>query len=115
VKRALAFAAACLTVIGATFVLLWFVFGSPNDRRAVALGAGVSFVVQLAAFGAALSLADTNIMAGWGLGVAVRILALAVYAFVAVPQLGLPATAALVSVALYLFLSTLVEPFFLKP
>jgi hypothetical protein len=115
VKRALAFAAACLTVIGATFVLLWFAFRSPNERRAVAVGAGLSFVVQLAAFGAALSLARTNIMAGWGLGVAIRIMALAAYAWIAVPQLGLPMTAALVSVALYLFLSTLVEPFFLKP
>jgi len=54
-------------------------------------------------------------MAGWGLGVAIRIMALAAYAWIAVPQLGLPMTAALVSVALYLFLSTLVEPFFLKP
>ena len=114
-KRTISFAAACLTVIGATSVLLWFAFRSPNDRRAVAMGAGVAFVVQLAAFGVALSFARTNIMAGWGLGVVVRVLALAAYAWVGVPTLGLPMSAALVSVALYFFVSTLVEPFFLKP
>ena len=69
----------------------------------------------MAAFATAVALVRDNLMAGWGAGVALRLVALAVYALVAVPRLGLPLTAALVSVALYLFLSTLVEPFFLKP
>ena len=114
-KRIARFGVVCLTVIAATAAVLWMVYGSPNDRRAVVLGAGIAFAVQVAAFAVAANLARTNIMAGWGLGIMVRVVALIVYALVAVPKLGLPLVAALISLAFYFFLSTLIEPFFLKP
>jgi hypothetical protein len=113
-RRLAAFAVGCLTTIGATLGLLLLLYHQPADRRAIIVGAVVSFAIQLVAFSVALAMAPTNVMAGWGAGAVLRLLALALYALLAVPQLGLPLTAALVSLALYLFLSTLIEPFFLK-
>jgi hypothetical protein len=49
-------------------------------------------------------------MVGWGLGALLRLITLAVYALVFVNALALPATAALISLATFFFLSTLVEP-----
>jgi hypothetical protein len=102
-------------VVAATLAVLLVVYRGAADRRAVAVSAIVAVVVQMGAFTAALALARTNVMAGWGLGAVVRLVALALYALVFVPPLGLPLSAALISLALFLFLSTLIEPFFLKP
>jgi hypothetical protein len=113
-KRLGGFAGACLTVIAVAAAILWLLYVAPNERRAVVIGALVAFAVQVAAFAVALTLARSNVMAGWGLGIVVRFVALAAYALLAVPRLGLPMMAALVSLALFFFLSTLIEPFFLK-
>jgi hypothetical protein len=114
VRRLTNFALACLTLMAATGLLLMLVFRKPDDRRALVVGAVVALAVQLGAYTVARRMARENAMAGWGLGVVVRLLSFAVYALVIVPRLDLPLTAALVSTALYLFLSTLIEPFFLK-
>ncbi len=113
-RRLTGFALACLTVIVGTGLLLLLVFRQPDDQRALLVGAVVALAVQLGAYAVARSMARENAMAGWGLGVVVRLVSFAVYALVIVPRLDLPLTAALVSTALYLFLSTLIEPFFLK-
>jgi hypothetical protein len=102
-------------VIVATAVILLLVYRGAAERQAVMVSALVALVVQMGAFAIALALAPTNVMAGWGLGAVVRLVALAVYALLVVPQVGLPLAAALVSLFLFLFLSTLIEPFFLKP
>ena len=88
--------------------------GAPSAHAAIVVGALVSFGVQMVAFTAAQAMARTNVMAAWGAGAVIRLVALAMYALMVVPRLGLPVSAALVSMALYLFVSTLIEPFFLK-
>jgi hypothetical protein len=114
VKRSAVFAAACLGTVAVLAGVLLFVFRDPGERRAVMIGAAIAVAVQLAAFAVARAFVRRNVMAGWGLGIAVRFVAFAVWALVLVGWLGLPDSAALLSMACYLFVTTLIEPFFLK-
>ena len=57
----------------------------------------------------------TNPFAGWGMAMLLRFATLAIYGFLVVERLGLPSTAALLSLATFFFVSTLVEPPLLKP
>lgn len=112
-KRTLAFGAACLTITAAALALMFLAFRTPDERRALWIGAGIAVVVQLATFTVARAMRQRNVMAGWGAGVLLRFVTLALFALVVVPALGLPITAALLGLAVFLFLSTLVEPLFL--
>jgi hypothetical protein len=56
-----------------------------------------------------------NVIAGWGAGMIIRVAALTVYALLVVKSLGLPMGPALLSLATFLFVTTLIEPVFLKP
>jgi len=85
--------------------------GAPS---AIDISAMVAVVVQIAAFAATKSMAPKNIMAAWGMGALARMLTLFVYALLAVKVLGLPPVPALISLAVFLFLSTLLEPLFLR-
>jgi hypothetical protein len=114
VKRVGVFAAACLATVAGVGAVLYFVFRDPGERRALAIGAAVAVVVQLAAFAVARAFVRRNAMAGWGLGIAVRFVAFALWALLLVGWLGLPGSAALLGMACYLFVTTLIEPFFLK-
>lgn len=112
-KRTLGFGAACLTITAAALAVLRLVFRQADERYALWLGAAITLVVQLAAFTIARAMRHRNVIAGWGLGVGLRFVTLAVFALVVAPALGLPLTAALLGLAIFLFLSTLVEPLFL--
>ena len=108
------FAALSLATIVLAGWVLTFVFRSPVDARAIWTSAAVAFAVQLIA-GAIVKLsAKTNVMAGWGVGAIIRFAVLALYALVIVKALGLPSAAALVSLAAFFFVSTLLEPLLLK-
>jgi hypothetical protein len=108
------FAALSLVTIALAGWVLTFVFRSPFDARAIWTSAAVAFAVQLIA-GAIVKLsAKTNVMAGWGVGAIIRFAVLALYALVVVKALGLPSAAALVSLAAFFFVSTLLEPLLLK-
>ena len=113
--RLAGFALACLTIIGGALLLLLALFTAPEERRALRIGAGFALGVQLVAFLVARAMARRNVIAGWGLGVAVRFAALAVFALAIAPRFDLPLAAGLIGLAAFLFLSTLVEPLFLKP
>jgi hypothetical protein len=113
--RAIAiFALVSAAIIALAGWLLGFAFRSVADARAIWTSAAAAFAVQLFAFAIARVVAATNLMAGWGLGMLLRFVALAVYALVVIRLAGLPPTAALVSLAAFFFLSTLVEPVLLK-
>jgi hypothetical protein len=115
VKRSLYFAAACLGVIGAMWAISALLFTDAAVRHGLAIAAGVAFTIQMIAFQIArLAARKQNVIAGWGIGVALRFIALAIFALVAVPRLGLPLAPALVGLAMFLFVSTLIEPLFLK-
>ena len=108
------FAALCLALIGLAGWVMTFVFQSPYDARAIWTSAAVAFAVQVIAFAIVKLSAKTNVIAGWGIGAIIRFLVLGVYALVFVKALGLPSAAALVSLAAFFFVSTLLEPLLLK-
>ena len=74
----------------------------------------IAWVVQLVSFAIARNWAESNMVAGWGLGMLIRFFVLAMYALVGVKVLGLATTSALVSLAAFFFVSTLAEPVLLK-
>ena len=94
--------------------LLSLIFAGSTATQSIVVSGIVAFAVQLLAFVIARLLVRTNVLAGWGLGMVLRFVALVVYAFVIAKGFGLPLTAALVSLATFFFVSTLVEPWFLK-
>jgi hypothetical protein len=112
-KRLAAFAAIAAALTGATAAIMTIVWSTPAEERAIWLSAAIAFVVQLLAFGVASLVRREQALVGWGLGALMRLVTLSVYALVFVKALGLPATAALVSLATFFFLSTLVEPLLL--
>jgi hypothetical protein len=112
-KRVLAFAAVAAALTVSTAAIMTIVWSTPAEERAIWLSAAIAFVVQMLAFGVASVVRREQVMVGWGLGALMRLVTLSVYALVFVNALGLPATAALVSLAVFFFLSTLVEPLLL--
>ncbi len=114
-KRVLQFAAACGALIGTIWALMQALFTEPTVRRALGITAVLAFVVQLVAFLVVRAMARRkNVIAGWGIGVLLRFVVLAIFALVAVPRLNLPLSASLLALATFLFVSTLIEPLFLK-
>jgi hypothetical protein len=114
-KRLLAFAAIAAVLTATAALIMTIVWPTPAEERAIWVSAGVAFVIQMLAFGVASLVTREQALVGWGLGAVLRLVTLAVYALVIVNALGLPATAALVSLATFFFLSTLVEPLLLAP
>jgi hypothetical protein len=112
-KRVLAFAAVAAALTASTAAILTIIWSTPAEERAIWLSAAIAFVVQMLAFGVASLVRRDQALVGWGLGAIMRLVTLSVYALVFVNALGLPATAALVSLATFFFLSTLVEPLLL--
>jgi hypothetical protein len=108
------FAAATIGLVSVGAVALGFVFSGPGEVRAIWISAAVAAVSQIAAFPAVRKLTATNLTAGWGLGSLVRFGTLGVYALVAALVLHLQMTPALVSLALFYFLSMVIEPLFLR-
>ena len=112
-KGMLGFGAALVLIVLAGGALLAIPFSSPDERRAVAVSAAVVLVVQLSAFAIARFASRPNPFAGWLVGAALRFVTVIVYAIIAVKVVGLPAAAALLSLVILLFVSTLIEPKFL--
>ena len=108
------FAVISLALIAGLAWLLTLAFDSPDAVRAIRISATVAYLVQLFAFAVAKGMAKENIMAGWGIGVLMRLVTLALYALVLVKAFGVPQAPALVSLAVFLFVSTIVEPVLLK-
>jgi len=108
------YAAVSLAIIAVGAWCFGLAFPDPAERRAVQLSAAIAFVVQLVTFALARRTAFTNPFAGYGLGMLLRFAVLFVFALVVVGRLGLPSAAALLSLATFFFVSTLVEPPLLK-
>ena len=95
--------AALAAVLGLT------AFTSPDDRRALAVAAAVAWVVQLLTFAVVRFSGKRAVMKAWAAGVVLRFATLAVFAVVVVKVLTLPPTPALLGLATFLFVSTLIE------
>ena len=107
------FAAATAALIVIGYLLLQLGFDSAGDSHALRVSAIVAMAVQLVSFTIARRMPVSNLMLGWGLGTLLRVLVLTVYALLVVPALGLPRSAALVSVVTFMFVSMLIEPLLL--
>ena len=114
VRRWALYAMTTIVVTAVVGSLLALAFSGPRDAAAIRLSAIVAIVVQLTAFAVTQAIAQRNLIAGWGAGSLLRFTTLVVYALLAVKVLALPPVAALVSLATFFFLSTLVEPLFLR-
>jgi hypothetical protein len=95
-------------VLGLLFTLA---FRGPGDAAVIWLSAGIAIAVQLAAsrLGHAVG-RNNNLMARMGTGAILRLLTILVWAVLVAKVFLLPLTAALVSMAAFFFLTTLVEP-----
>lgn len=113
-KKIAIFALVSLLEIVVVGWMLAYAFQSVAEVHAIVVSAIIAWVVQLASFTVARSWATTNVIAGWGLGMLIRFFVLAIYALVGVKLLGLAITPALVSLAVFFFISTLAEPVLLK-
>ena len=98
-------------VVGA---LLSLAFRGPGDAGAIWLSAAIAVAVQLAVFALARLVGANNLMARMGTGALLRLLTVVVYGILAAKVIGLPLVAALISLAVFLFLSTLIEPLLIK-
>jgi hypothetical protein len=114
VKKFAIYAIASAALIAGAGWLLTLAFPTASDRHAMIVSALVAYVVQLFSFTVARAWTATNVVAGWGMGMLIRFIVLAIYAFLSSRVLGLPVAAALVSLAAFFFVSTLLEPVLLK-
>ena len=108
------YALVTIAVIAIVGWLLTLALTDAGAASAIGISATVAIVVQIAAFAITTMMAPKNIIAAWGAGALARMLTLFVYALLAIRVLGLPAVPALISLAVFLFLSTLLEPLFLR-
>lgn len=104
--------AVLITVIAV--VLSQFVWSDPDGARAVTISAWVAAVVQVITFAVAKLVARQQVMAGWGLGVVLRFAVVAAWAFLGIKALGLAPVPALLSLVIFFFVSTVIEPIFLN-
>ena len=102
-----------LLVLGLAFGLTQFVWPDAEGARAVQASAWVAVGVQTFAFLVARLVARQQLLAGWGLGVALRVVSVLVWGLLGVKVMGLPSSPALLSLVVFYFASTLVEPLFL--
>lgn len=110
----LLFAVVSGVVIGLAGVLFGLAYSSDAGRHAIVASAVLAWVAQAMAFAIAWRLRTWNVIAAWTLGMLLRLVVLMLYGLVGVRALSLPPEAALVSMAVFFFLSTLIEPWFLR-
>ena len=96
------------------FGLSRFVWTDAASQHAILVSAWVAFFVQILTFSICKLVAQQNVMAGWGIGTLLRFATVAVWAFLGIKALGLAPNPALISLAAFFFVSTLVEPLFLN-
>lgn len=101
-------------VVVAALLMQRFVWTDVASVDAVRASAWLAVVVQTFTFAVARLVARTQVMAGWGLGVMLRFATLAFWAFLGAAALGLPITPALMSLVIFFFVSTVIEPIFLN-
>jgi len=90
-----------------------FIFRGADEVRAIWITATIALATQLAAFPLIKMLIKQNLMMGWGAGTLIRFLTLGVYALVVVLA-HLPVAPALLSLALFYFITSVIEPLFLR-
>ena len=107
---------AMIAVLAITGALLSVLFRGPGDALAVWVTAAVALSVQLgvSALGRLVGRGPAALTARMGIGMMTRLLALVVYALLVAVVFKMRIVAALISMAAFFFLTTLVEPFFIR-
>ena len=108
------FLVASLVMIGVLGWGLGLIWSDPAAHHAIVVSGGIAVVVQLFTFALVRLAAQSNVMAGWGVGVLMRFVVLVVYALVAARALALPLSPALLSLVAFFFVTSVVEPVLLK-
>ncbi len=113
-KRLGWFVAVSVALIGLGALVLRLAYTSEAAHRAIHAAAVVALVVQGSTWIIIQGMGQKQVMAAWGLGALVRVVALVAFAFLGPRMAGLPLEPAAISLAVFLFVTTLVEPLFLK-
>lgn len=95
-------------------LLLGLVFRGEGDGQAIWVSAAVAFGVQIVAFALGRAAGRVSLVARMGTGALVRFLGLVGYALIARLAFRLPMVAALISLAAFLFISSLLEPLLIR-
>lgn len=103
-----------LLVAVVALVLMQFVWTDARSAHAIQASAWLSVGVQVVTFSIARVVAQQQVIAGWGVGVLLRFAIVAFWAFLGIAALGLAETPALMSLVIFFFVSTLIEPIFLN-
>lgn len=103
------FALLATAAIAVAGLLLSLVFRAPAERQALLVSGIVALAVQLLTFVLVRLAAREQVLKAWGAAAVVRLATLLVYALVVVRLAGMPATAALLGLATFFFVSTLIE------
>ena len=108
------FALVSFVLIGLAALGLSLLFKGDGDHLAIWLSAAVAWITQLAAFPVIRKLISSNLVVGWAVGTLVRMGTLLLYALLGIMVFKLSMTPALVGLALFYFLSMVIEPLFLR-
>jgi hypothetical protein len=107
------YATSCILIIAIIGAIAW-IFTDRAGQQAVLVSAGLAFVVQLVWFLVARLFQRRALLLGWGIGSVLRLIILVLYALVVARLWRAPIGPALLSFAAFLFVTTVVEPVFLR-
>jgi hypothetical protein len=113
VKRVAAYVGLCVAIIGGLAGVIG-AFLPPASRQAMWASASLAFVVQMVAFMVVRVLPEKDMMLGWGLGAMLRLVSVVIFGVFVAKVWRAPVAPALLSYAAFLFVTTVVEPVFLK-
>ena len=89
-------------------------FKTGPERHAILVSALLAGTVQVGTFALLQIVGARNALVGWGMGIVLRGTVLVLYGLFLAKMLGLPLSAALVSFAVFLFLSMLLESYLIS-
>lgn len=112
-RRAATYVGLCALII-AGLAGVASAFLGPLERQAVWASASLAFVVQMVAFMVVQVLPAKDLMLGWGLGAILRLMSVVIFGLFVAKVWRAPVAPALLSYAVFLFVTTVVEPVFLK-
>lgn len=112
-KRVAQYVVLSIGIIGAMGAIA-SVFTAGQSREAVWASASLAFVVQMVAFTVVRLMPPQQVVVGWGLGAALRLVAVLMYGLVVATVWRAPVAPALLSFVGFLFVTMVVEPVFLK-
>ena len=108
------FAVLLVALFAVTGWILLIGFNTEPERHAILVSAVVAGLIQLATFGLLQIVGPRNALFGWGMGIVLRGTVLVLYGLFLAKRLGLPLPATLVSFAVFLFVSMLLESYLIS-